>query len=146
MITPEIIREVLLSAALFIVVWQVLGRLVYKPFFAVLEEREAKTAGADTAAQEKRGELKQAQKRVEELVMQARLQGIAARDEIVKKAQTEGQELIALATAKAEAEIQQGKDDLAVMRQRLYAEFDRESEKVAELVLNRVVSTSEVLH
>ncbi len=146
MITPQVITEIALSGLLFIVVWRVLGEKVYRPFFQLLEEREAKTSGADELVHEKRLEIRRQQKKLDDLSLHARLQGIALRDDFLAKAQAEGQELIHRSTATAEEELQRGREELEKARQRLYGDFDTESERVAEIVFERVLSTPDVLH
>lgn len=125
-----------------------LSRCVLGPYLAHLEEREAKTLGAEMGAQEKQQELKALGVKLADERREARLKGIRVRDEIIARARKEGQELVAAATLRAERELLQLRDEIARMKQQNSGEILHEAEGLSKLFAAQVLTPVQgrVLH
>lgn len=144
----EITFEIAASAATFIVLWFVLGHLIFKPFFQLLEEREARTIGDEHSAQEKKIRAKVLEQQVAEKLREARLAGIVQRDERVKIAKTRAQETIDLAAKHASDELARAEEQIAGLKNRALEELAAEAEKLSGLVVTRALAsdTSQTIH
>jgi F-type H+-transporting ATPase subunit b len=81
----------------FLILWAILSKVLFRPYLALLDERERKTAGAlrEAADLEREGERLRAE--YEEKIAQAQAAGYAAREVIVKEAREQREKLLAQA-------------------------------------------------
>jgi F0F1-type ATP synthase membrane subunit b/b' len=139
MLDGPILQHVILSAALFLFVWQVLGRGVFKPFFEVIEEREAKTSGSEDLAHRKRDELKRLNVELAVSLQEARLQGLTSRDELVQRAKLEAQTIRENAMASASEEIALAKVEIERLKLRAQGDLLTEIERISDLLVGRAL-------
>ena len=140
--------QILASSGLFLVVWYCF-RSILNPFLKNVEERQARTFGDEEAAQEKRQKVKLLDVEIEELLRQARHEGAQVRDAKVAQAKQEAQKVIEQAETWAAAEIENGEDEVAVLKQRALCDVAGEVEKLSRLVVDRALSSgsgSPVVH
>ena len=133
--------EIVASAVTLIALWVIFGHLIFKPFMRLIEEREARTTGDETDAQEKRARTKALQAQIEESIRQARVEGILLRDERVNHAKKEAQTIIDRAADQAAQELKKAEQQIAEVKAKAVAEIPAEAEKLSKLVVGRALST-----
>jgi F0F1-type ATP synthase membrane subunit b/b' len=140
--------EILASGATFILLWIVLGHLIFKPFFELLEEREARTTGDEHLAQEKKNRARVLEQQIEEKLREARLSGIAGRDERVKLAKGRAQEIVDLAVKQASEELERAETQIQALKTRALEDLAAESERLSGLVISRTLASdsSQTIH
>lgn len=141
MIKPEILNEVGLSALLFVAVWAILSRYLFKPFFAVLAEREARTVGDERATAKSREEAQAVQVKIENELRAARLKGISQRDSKVNLAKAQGQTVIAEAQERAQQQLEKARNEIEALKAKARGEIHVESERLAQTVVERVLAS-----
>ena len=77
-IDSGVIIEIALSAGIFIALWQLLSKLLFEPFLAVIEEREARTVGDEKNAAQVRVEAAEVAEKIEAELKHCSFAGIAA--------------------------------------------------------------------
>ena len=126
---------------LFLVLWFVLSKVLFRPYLKLLDERESKTAGAlhDTADLEREGARLKAQ--YEERIAQAQAAGGAAKEAILQEARQRREQVLSQARQEAtsmlelvrqEVESQMGKE-----RQLAAAEAATVARQMASKILGR---------
>lgn len=137
-----LIVEAVFSATTFLVLWSVLGNVLFKPYIKLLDEREARTSGDEDVAIAKRQEAKSLQAEIEEQLRIARLEGIRTRDERVSAAKREAQVVIDRAAEQAAQELKRAEQSIAELKSKALAELPAEAEKLSKLVVSRALSTN----
>jgi F0F1-type ATP synthase membrane subunit b/b' len=148
MLTPQVLQEIGLSAALFVFVWIVIGGKLFKPYLELLIERERRTVGDQHRAIELRDEASQVNLKVESALREARVRGIAKRDDIVSKAKAEAQQLVTKAQNESQDRLERSRSELSVEVERAQREIEKEAGVLSDVVMKRVLSdgTSHTVH
>lgn len=142
------IVEGLSSSGIFLFLWVVLGKGVFRKFFDLLEEREAKTIGAEGKASELKERARRLQQEISDIVRATRLEALKKRDSEVAAAKSQMQSVVDVANERAAARVQQARNEISKLKENAVKELRGEAEKLAELVVSRVVAGEhrEVLH
>jgi len=109
---------------IFVVLWLLLSKVLFRPYLGLLDERERKTIGTrhDTGQLEHEGARLKAE--YEEKITQARRAGIAARDAIIREGRQEREGLLQQAR-------EEGARTLESMRRDVQGQLERERELAA---------------
>ena len=116
--------SILYQIVIFLVLWLILSKVLFRPYLNLLEERERKTSGArhDT------GELEQAGARLkaeyEGKISQARSAGTAAKDAIIQEGRQERERLLQQAREEAARALES-------VRREVQSQLERERELAA---------------
>jgi len=116
--------SVFYQIVLFLVLWVVLARVLFRPYLNLLEERERKTTGAqhDSTDLEREGARLRAQ--YEEKIAQAQAVGYAAKEAIVQEGGQQREKIIT-----------QARDEstrmLETVRQEVESQFQKERQLIA---------------
>jgi F-type H+-transporting ATPase subunit b len=116
--------SVFYQIVLFLVLWVVLARVLFRPYLNLLEERERKTTGAqhDSTDLEREGARLRAQ--YEEKIAQAQAVGYAANEAIVQEGRQQREKIIT-----------QARDEstrmLETVRQEVESQFQKERQLIA---------------
>jgi F-type H+-transporting ATPase subunit b len=97
---------------LFLVLWFVLTRILFRPYLTLLEERERRTAGTQHESVElaREGELLKAQ--YEERITRAQAAGAAAKEAILRQARQEREQLISQVREEATRTLEQVRQEV----------------------------------
>ena len=139
-LTPIFI-QVLSSAVLFILVWIVIGTLI-KPIIRLVDEREAKTAGREKLAADKREEAWGLSLRVDEAIDIARLTGITAKNDIIVKGREQAQAIVDAATGRSADRLERARAEIDRLKQQATLDATAESERLAQEIVGKVTSTT----
>jgi F-type H+-transporting ATPase subunit b len=93
--------SILYQVVLFVVLWLLLDRIIFRPYLKLLGEREQKTAGAQQDSAELEHEGARLRAEYEEKIAQARSAGYAAREEILQSARLEREKILGQARDEA---------------------------------------------
>ncbi len=143
-----VLPQMLCSAVLFIVVWIVLGNYVFKPFFALLEEREERTVGDEKRAVKRREEARQLQERIDTTLFQTRLRAIEQRDVKLATARAEAQKVIDEALERAHRELRAAREEIADLKVRARKQMGGEVKALSDTFVNKLLAdgTSKLVH
>lgn len=139
----EILLEIGSSTATVLVLWYVLGNHVFKPFFALIDEREARTTGDEHDAVDLRNRQRALQAQIEEKLRDARIAGVMMRDDRVNQAKKEGQAIIDREAQQAAIELKKAEAQIAELKAKAQAEVPLEASKLAKLVASRALATEQ---
>ena len=143
----EVVQQILISSGLFVFLWIVLGRGVFKPFIELIEEREQRTAGDDKRSLELKDEAQRTRDRVDSEIKQARLRAIASRDEVVGSAKKEANKIVEEANAKAEQKLEAARAEIEALSKKAEAELASEVSEIAEVMHSKIISpSSQMVH
>lgn len=130
------------SAGLFILIWAIVGNGVFKPFLALLDEREARTTGDDLKAQDIQSQADNLQFKIDLELKDAALVGIQERDAKVAIAKQEASSILEQASNKAQAELGAARLEIEEVSAGARAELRAEAEVVAGAMLEQVLGSS----
>jgi len=117
-------HTVFIQIILFLVLWFLLNKLLFRPYLRLLEERERRTEGVkhETATLEDEGERLRAQ--YEERIAQAEQAGSMAKEGILREAREQRQEVLDQAREEAARTLEE-------VRQEVLAQIQKERELAA---------------
>ena len=133
--------SVVYQIVLFLVLWFVLSKVLFRPYLNLLEEREGKTTGArqGTADLEREGADLKAQ--YEERIAQAQAAGGAAKEVILQDARRRREQVLSQARQEAAATLEHARRDVASQmardRQLAAAEAATVARQMASKILGR---------
>jgi F-type H+-transporting ATPase subunit b len=137
-------QSVIYQIVIFVVLWLILSRLLFRPYLKLLEEREHKTAGAlhESSDLEREGERLKLQ--YEEKIAQAQSAGNAAKEAIVQQARQLRERIVTEARDEASRELeavrQEVQRQLQQERQLAAAESASLARELASKILGRSVA------
>jgi F-type H+-transporting ATPase subunit b len=116
--------SILYQIVIFVVLWLLLSKVLFRPYLGLLDERERKTIGTrhDTGQLEHEGARLRAE--YEEKITQARRAGIAAKDAIIRDGRQEREGLLQQAREEAARTLES-------MRSDVQGQLERERELAA---------------
>ena len=105
---------------LFLILWAILSKVLFHPYLSLLDERERKTAGALREAGDFEREGERLRVEYEEKIAQAQAAGYAAKEAIVKEAQSQREKRLAETREEAAHLLEKARAEVR-------AEMDREN-------------------
>ena len=141
-ITSNHIFQIAFSAGLFLLLWAVLGGMIFKPFFRMLEEREDRTVGDERAAAAALEETKVRTQDLEKQLLEARIVGMQDREKRIQKAKEEATALVGEANLRAAEELKKIQEEIAQLKQRAINEVEAEAKNLSRLVVRQVAGDS----
>lgn len=134
------IVEFATSIISFLLIWFVLGNFVFKPFFALLEDREKRTEGNESRAKETKVATQNILLEIEDRLRDIRVQVSKHRDEKIQSVKKEAQTIIDLANQKAEKEMKSGQLVLSEKRTQAINQLPAEVETVSDLIVKKTLN------
>ncbi len=146
-LSPAVI-EILLSSALFLVLWGFLGNYVFKPFFALHALREARTTGDRKKAQELKKESQNILEKIETELYQTRLQGIRSRDQKLAETKSKAQKILDEETEKATEKLELAREEIQTLKIQARKQIEEEAKQLAKVFVNKVMleTPSKMVH
>jgi F-type H+-transporting ATPase subunit b len=86
---------------IFLIVWVVLTRIFFRPYLALIEERERRTAGMQLEAAELTHEGERLKTQYDGRIAQAQVAGVTAKEAILQEARQQRDQLLAHARQEA---------------------------------------------
>src|SRR5215813_5169131 len=97
---------------LFLILWAILSKLVFRPYLALLEERERRTAGVARETADLELEANRLKMAYEEQVAKAQAAGNAAKEAILSDARQQREELLGRAREEASSALEQVREEV----------------------------------
>jgi F-type H+-transporting ATPase subunit b len=94
-------ESIIYQVILFLILWLVLSKVLFQPYLRLLEEREAKTTGAQHDSAELEHEGAKLKARYEEKIAAAQATGYAAKEAIVQDARQQREKILGAAREEA---------------------------------------------
>jgi F-type H+-transporting ATPase subunit b len=116
--------SVVYQVILFVVLWLILSKVLFRPYLDLLEERERKTTGAQHDSEDLEHEGAQLKAEYEEKIAQAQAAGYAAKEAIVQDARQQREKILGQAREEAAA-------SLNSLRQEVAAALEKEQQLAA---------------
>ena len=144
MIALDSIATVLIQIVAFLALWFLLAKFLFKPFIALLEEREKRTEGLKAAAASLTAEVEKLRAEYESAIAKANEEGAAVKETILQEARRTRERLLAESRTQAV-------ERLTAVREEIHKEIDKGRElalqeaasiarQMAEKVLGRKVA------
>jgi F-type H+-transporting ATPase subunit b len=136
--------SVVYQILLFLVFWAILSKILFRPYLAVLEERERNTSGArhETGDLEHEGERLRAQ--YEEKIAQAEAAGNALKEAILQEARQQRDKILSQAREEAMSALQNVRREvqtqLEIERQRAVAQIIGLARDMVSKILGRSIA------
>jgi F-type H+-transporting ATPase subunit b len=138
-VTIDLDASVLVMVALFLLLWIVLGPLLFRPMIALFEERERRTEGSVAGAKDLLARAEDLKKQYDSLVKTARTEGARERDRIRSEAQKTEQAMLAKAREEAADIVAKEKAKIAEQAVGLRQELAATTANVARDMVARVL-------
>lgn len=138
MLSPLVIKTILLSAGLFILVWQFLSRALFKPFLQIAIEREEQTVGAEKRATKLRTQAAEIDREVENALQLSRIEALRICDGIVAEAKAQGSSLIQSSMERARARLESAAGTERDVRADIKRELTAELAGLSYLIVSRL--------
>ena len=132
--------HVIVSAIIFIVLWQILARVFFKPVFKVLEEREARTIGDEIKAHELKNEARDLTHYIESQLRVARAEGIKRRDDIIAKSKREANKILEQGQIQTSSRLKAAQSEIHQLKESAKKELALEAEKLADEAFRRILT------
>jgi F-type H+-transporting ATPase subunit b len=98
---------------LFLLLWAILNKLLFRPYLALLDERERKTSGARTEIVGLEHQAERLKAEYDEKIAQAQAAGNVAKETILNEARQRREELLARVRAEAGSALERVRQELA---------------------------------
>jgi len=137
------VYSVVYQIILFLVLLVILNRVLFRPYLALLDERERQTAGALRESSELEHEGARLKEEYEEKIAQAQAFAGAAKDAILQEVRRERERMLAQARLEATTSLekvrQEVQSQMQIERRLAAAEVARVAEQMASKILGRNV-------
>ena len=135
--------SVIYQIVLFLVVWIVLSKVLFRPYLILLDERERKTTGAQADLGELEHEATRLRAQYEEKIAQAQAAGYAAKEAILQEARQQREAVLNQARQEAMSILEGVRRELASQmqkeRQLAATEIRTIAQEMASKILGRNV-------
>jgi F-type H+-transporting ATPase subunit b len=131
--------SILYQAILFVLLWLILNKLLFKPYLSLLDERERKTTGAQHDSVDLEHEGAQLKKQYEEKIAQGQAAAYAAKDVILQDARKQREAILSQAREEASKSLDQVRRDIAGSLEREKRLSDAEVSTVAQDLVAKVL-------
>ncbi|MGH7827606.1 MAG: ATP synthase F0 subunit B [Candidatus Binatia bacterium] len=112
---------------IFLVVWVVLARILFRPYLTLFEEREHRTAGTQHQSEDLMREGERLKAQYEEMIAQGQAAGLAAKEAILQEARRQREKIIS-----------QAREEATGTLERVRREIQRQLEKERQLAAAEV--------
>jgi F-type H+-transporting ATPase subunit b len=131
--------SILYQAILFVILWLVLDKVLFRPYLKLLEEREHRTTGAQHDSADLLREGAQLRAQYQEKIAQAQSAGYAAKDAILQTAREEREKLLGQARQEAGGYLERMRQEIAGAVERERPLGDAEATAVAADMVSKVL-------
>jgi F-type H+-transporting ATPase subunit b len=135
---------VLVQVVIFLALWFLLTRFLFKPFIALLEEREARTEGLKAAAASLTTEVERLRAEYESAIAKANEEGVAVKETILQEARQTRERLLAESRAQAAERLaavrEEIRKEIGKGREQALQEAAAIARQMAEKILGRKVA------
>lgn len=139
----ETLVEIQKSGVMFLVVWGIIGNLVFKPYLNLSFDREEKTVGYEVKTANLRREVRSLTERIDSQLEDERLQAIARRDQELSVARQKSQQLIEQELRVAEELRRNAQQEIDQLKQQASEQLALEADQLATEVVVKAIEGSD---
>lgn len=132
LLKEETFFQILQSGILFILLWGLFLNNTFKKYIEVIEQREARTTGAEAEALKLKAETKDLEAGLEQSLQSARVSAQIEAEKILTQARKKAAELIEQANNAADQKYAQAQQKINDMKARAQSELNQEAQKLAQ--------------
>lgn len=110
--------SILYQVVLFIILWLILNKLLFKPYLKLLDAREQRTTGAQQDSADLEHEGAQLRAQYEDKIAQARAAGYSAKEAILQNARLEREKILTEAREEAAQILERARREIAIALER----------------------------
>jgi F-type H+-transporting ATPase subunit b len=130
---------VLVQIVFFLALWFVLAKLLFKPFIALLEEREKRTEGLKATAASLTAEAERLRADYESAIRKANEDGVAVKEIILQEARRTRERLLAEARAQAADRLAAAREEIQKQLRRGREEAVQEAAAIARQMAEKIL-------
>ncbi len=138
----ELNWSLVVSTAVFLFTWIILGRLLLLPLIQVLEERRRRTLGVFENADEYEADFKALTETYDRKLKGEKLSGFKQAEKVRNEALSERQNKIRSAREQAGSMLNQAKEEIQIELEDAKKRLQNESEEIARVISDRVLGVS----
>jgi len=131
--------QVLFQIVVILLLWAILNKILFKPFLALVEQREKRTEGLKAAAAALTAEAERLRADYESAIRQAGEEGAAAKEAILDEARKTREQLLGQARAEAAERLAAVRREIQTEMQQGRAEALRDAEEIARRMAEKVL-------
>ena len=131
--------QVLFQIVVLLLLWAILSKLLFKPFLALVEEREKRTEGLKAAAAALTAEAERLRADYESAIRQASEEGAAAKETLLDEARRTREQLLAQARAEAAERLTAVRQEIQKEMQQGRAQALQEAAAIARQMAEKVL-------
>jgi F-type H+-transporting ATPase subunit b len=131
--------SVVYQIILFVILWLILNKVLFRPYLNLLEQRERNTIGAEHDSTELEHEGARLRAQYEEKIAQAQAAGYAAREAIVQEGRRQREKLLGQARGEAMSMLEGVRRDVESQLQHERQLAATEARTVAQEMANKIL-------
>ena len=131
--------SVLWQILLFLGLWLIVSKVLFRPYMVVLEQREQKTTGADDSSDYLEQQAERLRAQYEETIAKAAAEGNASKEAIVQQARQQREALLSSARAEAASILERVRQEVQSQLAQEHELAVRESDAVAHEMVSKIL-------
>ena len=131
--------SVLWQILMFLGLWLIVSKVLFRPYMVVLEQREQKTTGADDSSEHLEQHAERLRAEYQETIAKAAAAGNASKDAIVQQARQQREALLSSARAEAAGILERVRQDVQSQLAQEHELAVREADAVAQEMVSKVL-------
>ena len=128
-----------ISAAIFLLLWRFVGQGMAKPFFQLIEDREARTIGDEQKARETKALSERITSDIELELHDSRIEGVKHREEQLSLAKEEAGKVLLKAEKEVEVKLEAGRAEIESLSDKARVELNSQVDDLADILYAQVV-------
>lgn len=134
--------SILYQVVLFVILWMILSKLLFKPYMNLLEERERKTTGAQHDSSDLEHEGARLKAQYDERMAKAQAAAYAAKDAILQEGRQQREKILSQAREEAASHLDQVRRDVTAALEQEKRLAESEVDRVAQDMVSKVLGRS----
>jgi F-type H+-transporting ATPase subunit b len=131
--------SVLWQILLFLGLWLIVSKVLFRPYMVVLEQREQKTTGADDSSEHLEQHAERLRAHYQETIAKAAAAGNASKDAIVQQARQQREALLSSARAEAAGILERVRQEVQSQLAQEHELAVREADAVAQEMVSKIL-------
>jgi F-type H+-transporting ATPase subunit b len=131
--------SVLWQILLFLGLWLIVSKVLFRPYMTVLEQREQKTTGADDSSEHLEQQAERLRAQYEETIVNAAAAGNASKNAIVQQARQQREALLSSAREEAAGILERVRQEVQIQLAQEHELAVREADAVAQDMVSKIL-------
>jgi len=131
--------SVLWQILMFLGLWLIVSKVLFRPYMVVLEQREQKTTGADDSSEHLEQHAERLRAEYQETIAKAAAAGNASKNAIVQQAREQREALLSSARAEAAGILERVRQDVQSQLAQEHELAVREADAVAQEMVSKIL-------